>query len=938
MRVEIRLLGEVEVNFDDRLIDIGHARQWCVLAVLLIDANHPVSVDQLIERAWGSQRPQRVRNALYTYLSRLRQALASASVEIVRRPTGYVLTVDPLAVDLHRFRHLITQARASDNDTDALALFEQALKLWRGQAFATLDTPWLDTVRIDLEGQRLDAQLDRADLALRHGDHGLVLADLSAAAVRYPLDERLAGQLMLAHYRCGRQALALNLYEQIRIHLADELGADPSPPLQQLYQQILKADAALATPTPVVTIANPGLAGRSVPRQLPAPPRSFTGRARELAYLNALLAQGDGLPPATVAISAVAGTAGVGKTALAVHWAHQVRHRFPDGQLYVNLRGFDPAGAVMAPAEAVRGFLDALNVPPQRIPAGLDAQAGLYRSLLADKRVLVVLDNARDAGQVRPLLPGTPSAAVIVTSRNRLAGLIAADGAHPLALDLLSTTEARDLLTHRLGPGRVTAEPDAVNEIIVSCAWLPLALTIVAGRAATNPRFRLQSLAIELRHARDRLNVLADTDPAIDVRAVFSWSYHTLSEGAARLFRLLGMHPGPDISAAAAASLTGLPPPQIQPLLAELTHAHLVNEHQPGRYNFHDLLRAYAAEQIHSCAPVNERQAAIHRVLDHYLRTAYIAARLLHPTRDPISLCSPQPSVTPEDLRDYGQALAWFTAEHAVLLAVIDCAVTIGSYTHAWQLAWTLPTYFERLGHWHDWAATGHAGLEAARRLADPSAQARTHLDLARAYTRLGRHEDAERQLRRALDLYGQTGEQTGQGHAHLHLAWVYERRDGYADALHHCQRALALFLAVGNRAGQASALNNVGWFHARLGDYQQALIHCQQALTLLRELGNRGGQAATWDSLGYAHHHLGHHQQAITCYQHALDLFRSVGDRYEEATTLAHLGDTHYTTSDPEAARDAWQRALAVLDELDHPDADQVRAKLHGSDSATRT
>jgi tetratricopeptide (TPR) repeat protein len=658
----------------------------------------------------------------------------------------------------------------------------------------------------------------------------------------------------------------------------------------------------------------------------------FAGRSGELATLTGLL-RGRADAGGTVVISAIGGTAGVGKTALAVYWAHQVADRFPDGQLYVNLRGFDPAGQVMDPAEAVRRFLDALGVPPERIPADLDAQAALYRSHLAGRRMLVVLDNARDTAQVRPLLPGAPTCLVLVTSRNQLTGLIAADGAHPVSLDLLSAAEAWELLARRLGGDRVATEPEAVTEIITRCAHLPLALTIVAARAAVRLHVRLHLLADELRNTQQRWETLTGDDPTTDVRTVFSWSYQALTPDAARLFRLLGLHPGPDIAAPAVASLAGLPATVVRPLLAELTRTSLIVEHTPGRYTFHDLLRAYATHLTHRTDPDGQRRTATHRILDHYLHSAYTTDRLLEPARDTITLTPPQPGVTPEHPVNHRQALDWFTAERPVLLAAVDQAAATGFDTHAWQLTWTLWTFLYRRGHWHDQAAAGRTAVAAAGRLADPTAQAHAHRHLASAYTQLGCFDDAHTQLRHALDLYRQAGDQVGQAHTHNRLAHLQGRQGRPAQALDHARQALDVYQAAGHQSGQAQALNNIGWLHAQFGDYQQALTYCQQALTLLQELGDRHGQAGTWDSLGYAHHHLDHHTQAITCYQQALALFRDFGDRYEEATTLTNLGDTHHDAGNADAARDTWQQALTILTDLQHPDADAVRARLHDLD-----
>jgi DNA-binding SARP family transcriptional activator len=523
MGVEFGLLGDVEVRVDGGLVDVGHARQRCVLVVLVIKANHRVSVDQLVDRVWGDRAPRRARETLYNYLSRLRHALDPITeVDLVRQPGGYVLTVDPMAVDVHRFHRLVALARAADDQDRALVLFERALGLWRGEPFAGLDTAWLNALRGPLERDRFAVELDRTDLLLRRGQHGWLLGELSTRVGAHPLDERVAGQLMLALYQCGRQAEALEHFQRLRVRLAEDLGIDPGPGLRRCYEQILTADSALtALPaTPSKSVSAPP---RPVPRQLPAHTPHFVGRAAELRQLTTLLDTTTATTGGTVVITAIDGTAGIGKTALALHWAHQVAERFADGQLYVNLRGFDPSNPPVHPADALRGFLDAFEIPPERIPSSVDARAGLYRSLLTDRRVLIVLDNARDAEQVRPLLPASPTCLVVITSRNQLSGLIAQQGAHPVTLGVLSPQEARALLVGHLGPDRVSAEPRAVTDLIDHCARLPLALAIVAARAATHPGFALRMLAEELADERTRRDALDTGDPTTSVRTVFSW-------------------------------------------------------------------------------------------------------------------------------------------------------------------------------------------------------------------------------------------------------------------------------------------------------------------------------------------------------------------------------------------------------------------------------
>ncbi|HEV8556480.1 MAG TPA: BTAD domain-containing putative transcriptional regulator [Actinophytocola sp.] len=879
MTVEFRLLGDVAMYAGGQSVDIGHARQRCVLAALLVDANRVVPVTTLADRVWAGRHPRSARNALSGYVSRLRRLVTSTGgARLVRQPGGYLLTVDPLAVDLHRFRHLTALARSAPDGTEALTLLAEALRLWRGDAFATLDTPWLNGIRDALDAERLAAELDRNDLALDRGRHSSLLPELTARAATHALDERLAAQLMLALYRNGRQADALRHYEQLRLRLAEELGADPCPPVRQLHQRILAADPAL-TPTTG--------AGGLVPRQLPAPPAAFTGRAAELDRLDAILPAD---ASSTVDIAVVSGTAGVGKTALALHWAHRVAPRFPDGQLYVNLRGFDPTGSVLDPAEAIRGFLDAFAVPPPSIPAGLDAQTGLYRSLLAGKRALVVLDNARDVEQVRPLLPGTPGCLVLVTSRNRLTGLIADHGAHPLTLDLLSHTEARDLLAARAGAHRIAEEPAAANEIITRCARLPLALTITAARAATHPAFPLAGLAAELTSA----------GPLADLRAVFSWSYRTLSPAAARLFRLLGLHVGPELSAPAAGSLTGLPVAEVRPLLTELADAHLVTEHTPGRFTMHDLLYAYAIELTQAHDSGAERHRATNRMLEHYLHTAQVADRLLQPEGRPIRLTPTQAGVTPQHLADHEQAMSWLAAQHPALVEAVRRAEDAGVAT---QVSWTVATFFDRRSHWHTWAATGD-------------------------------YDEAHTHLCRALELFQARGDHAGRARTLLALDWIFGRQARFTEAVAYARQAYELYREIGDQLGQAKALNSIGWAGAQLAD-PAALDSCRQAVALHQLVGDQYGEAASWDSLGYAHHRLGAAAEALTCYRRALELHRTVGHRYDEAYVLVHIGEVHAATGEDRLAAETWQVALAILTELDHPDAQALRARLPGRDRA---
>jgi transcriptional regulator with XRE-family HTH domain len=658
-----------------------------------------------------------------------------------------------------------------------------------------------------------------------------------------------------------------------------------------------------------------------IPQQLPGDVAGFVGRAESLRTLDECLA-GSATDRAVV-ISAIEGMAGVGKTALAIHWAHRTANRFPDGQLYVNLRGFDPDGPAVAPGVALRGFLELLDVPAQRIPAGLDQQAALYRSVLAGKRMLVVLDNARDAAQVRPLLPGTGGCFALVTSRSILTGLVVANGARAIQLGLLSTVEAWELLAARLGADRVAAEPAAVDEIIRACGHLPLGLSVAAARAATESADRpLSMLAGQLRAAGSRLDAFATEDAATDVRSVFCWSYDRLSDPAARLFRLLSVHPGPDLTAAAAASVCGQPVREVRGLLADLTGAQLLSEYRPGRYAFHDLLRAYAAEQ----ADETDLQAARHRALDHYLHTASTADGELDPSREPTPLVKPSPGTTPEDVT--GRAMEWFTAEYPVLLAAVEMAERTGSGAHTWQLARALTTFQDRTGRWADMHRTETIAVAAARLAGDRCGQAHSLMNLTRAQLRAGDREAARSSVEEALSLYRRIGDRTGQASAHFNLALLLDEFGEHRAALRHARRAFDRLSELGHPF-RAKALGRISATYLALGDYRHAAEYARQGVELSRELGERPGEAIALARLGSAYQKLGRYGDAIAELSAALDVIRQLGDRYYEASVQEQLGDAHEAAGDRVAAEAAWRVAGDLLADLGRPDAARVREKL---------
>ncbi|HEU5333534.1 MAG TPA: BTAD domain-containing putative transcriptional regulator [Actinocrinis sp.] len=923
--MEFGVLGPLSVVVGGRAAPIASARQRAVLALLLRSANQTVSISRLIDAVWGGHPAKSVHNMVHTYTWRLRVMLVEdGERRLSTEPAGYRLRVEPGELDRSAFEQAAGRGRDALRRGDAAAAAEQlraALELWRGEPFAdvVLHDDDHDAELQHLAEARAAALEDRIEADLLLGRHESLVGELRQLALLHPLRERAAAQLMLACYRSGRQADALDAFAHIRAELAEELGLDPGRELRELHHRILRADPELLAPRE---------GGRIVPRQLPTSAGHFAGRSAELAELTALLDR-IGRSGGTAVISAIDGTAGIGKTALALHWGHRNLGSFPDGQLHVNLRGFGPEARPVTPAEAVRGFLDALAVPADRIPLGLDAQAALYRSLLADRRMLVVLDNASDADQIRPLLPAGPTCLALVTSRNPLTGLITSEGAWPVTLNLPTADEAREMLAARLGARRVAAEDKSVSALIELCARLPLALSIAAARAAVDPELTLADLVAQLEDARGRLDALDVGDVATDPRAVFSWSYRRLSAPAARLFRLLGLHSGPDISAAAAASLAALPAPAADGLLGELVGARLLDEHAPGRYTFHDLLRAYAAERARADDDAQEQRSALRRVLDHYLRSAHVAAEHVSPIRVPLTLPEAAPGITVESFADAPAAHAWLEAEHRALMAVLGLADAEHFDEHACVLPSILSNYFNQRGYLNDCLTIQQYTLAAARRLEDLSWQARAHRFIGLTHTRLDAYDDAYAELRNALDLYERIDDADGEASTRFTIGALLHRRGEYRASLDHVRRSLTLFEAADNRPKQAEALNAIGWLYSQVEEYEQALVHCRRALYLQRELGDRFGEAHTGDSIGFIYHHLGRHAQALACYQEALSLYRTIGDGLSQATTLNHIGDVHLDTGQPHAAERAWRQALEILDELGHPDAQGVRTKL---------
>ncbi|HEV2373902.1 MAG TPA: BTAD domain-containing putative transcriptional regulator [Streptosporangiaceae bacterium] len=922
--VECRLLGVVEIVVNGELADLGHPRQQAVLAVLLAELNRVVSIESLVDRVWGYNPPTTARNTLYAHVARLRRALpASAGILLSRRGPGYIVEADPEVVDLYRFRRLAADARAADDDRAANGLFAEALGLWRGPAFAGLASPWLDGLRVAADDEFLAVTVSHNDVRLRLGQHLELLGDLRRLTAAHPLDERLVGQLVLAAYRSGYRAEALDQYHQMRTRLSDELGVGPGPQLRCRYEQVLRDDPVLAGPVP----QHPRATGQ-VPAQLPHELSDFTGRHAELEALRALFAD-TGPANAIALISAIDGLPGVGKTALAVKFAHEVGGAFPDGQLHIDLRGFDPERGPVRADDALGYLLRGIGVPPEQVPLELDDKVGLYRSLLAEKRILIVLDNAATTDQVRPLLPGRGGTLTLVTSRNRLSGLVARDGARRITLGVLSTSEAAELLRRVVGHSRVSAEPDSASELARLCGHLPLALRLAAERAASCPSLSLSALADELMTERHRLDVLAVDDPASSMRAVFWWSYRQLPPAAARMFRILSLHPGPDISLHGAAALSGTPLTLARQQLGALTNTHLIEQDAPGRYHFHDLLRVYAAELALAEEPAQERRLAMRRVIGWYLHTADVAGRALVPQRRHPAFEPLDPSCTPLGLASHSEALEWCDAERANLVAVACQAHQIGSHQAAWKLPIMLWGYFTLRKPWADWLAMLQTGLEAAHQIGDMHGECAIVNNLGVLYNDRHQPTVAMTYYQRALELSRETGDSYAEVTAFNNLSSVCRNLARLSEASDYASQALLLARKIEDRWGECWAQNTLGEICCDSKRFEDALNHTRQALVLSREIGHRHDEGSALHTLGETNWRCHRFEAAQADLEQALAIRREISDRQGTAHTLTVLGEVMQHTGRAEEARHYWQEAVAIHEDLGEAQAAQLRARL---------
>jgi DNA-binding SARP family transcriptional activator/tetratricopeptide (TPR) repeat protein len=933
------VLGAVRAWRDGSEIDLGSPQQRAVLAVLLLRAGEHVRAEELIDALWPEDPPRSALGTIRTYVYRLRRLLGQ---QVIRSAgTAYIFHRPGDALDAARFKRsveLARRARADGDVTLAERYLGEGLALWQGTALADVPGRFAETQRALLEELRLTATEDSADDSLALGRHAEVIPGLVALTEEHPYRERPRALLMLGLYRAGRQAAALAVFDRVRQLFAAELGIDPGPQLRDLHLRILNADPALmelppASPAPADAepgAADPGAgppgtadgataAGSAAarefrvrPAQLPPDLPSFAGRTADIEFVAAGFTDEPG--PATVTI--IAGMAGVGKTTLAVHAAHLLADRFPDGQLYVDLRGFDASGMAMSPQDAVRQLLAGLEVPPERVPAHLEAQVGLYRSVLAGRRVLIVLDNARDAGQVRPLLPGARDCRVLVTSRDQLRSLIATDGARLVGLSPLSGQDARRTLVRRLGAPRVDAESEAAERIIALCAGLPLTLSLVAARAATRPSHSLSAIADELARSGNSLNALADSDLAVDARASLSLSYHALSSEAARLLRLSSVHPGAEVSRDAIASLAGVAAADAAAGLEELERVHLMSQPEPSRYATHDLVRDYAAE-LATTDPAAELAAARMRMLEHYRQSATMATLVLASDKRLGSGDDSLPGVTVADFTGIEEASRWFARTYPVLRVVFRQTVELGLPEHTWQLARALDPFHDRYGRWQDMENVHIAGLAAAEKLANPAMQAHSHRRLGQAFRLLGDLDRAMDHFERAQRLYTELGDRTEQAMNLHNFVAVFQARNSPREAMSHVLRALELSREAQDRRLQAIALNNLGWLHGIDGDHAAAIGCAGQAAALAEEIGSVNLCAQTRYTLGQCHYWAGDYERAAANLAESVTVFHDQHDPYREADALHWFAIAQARAGNTPSARRAWQRALVVLSDL---------------------
>jgi len=911
--VRFCVLGPVTLEVDGRTIPLPGTRERCLLGVLLLARRQPVPVERLIELLWADQPPADARAAVHTYMSRLRRALASAvsngrPMLLTQRGSGYRLDVEPVTVDLHRFERLVDDALRCTDPAGRARLLREALAMWRGPAMADIGPPALrDRVAGHLDELRLSALRRRIDTDLALGRHHEVLGELARLVAEHPFDEELIAQFMVALYRSGRRFEALDTYRRIRRRIIDDHGLEPGEHLHRLETAILRADPDLDL---VEAVRKPAVV---VPAQMPAPVAVFTGRDKCLDALDALVPDPDETPARTVVISAIAGTAGIGKTALAVHWGQRVADRFPDGQLFLDLRGY-AADPPLRPIDGLAWLLRSLGVPAEQVPVDAAEAAALYRSVVAGRRLLIILDNACDAEQVRPLLPGTPGCMVVLTSRDQLAGLAVTHGAHSIILDTLSPAEALTLLERVVGVDRIRAEPVASKALARLCGFMPLGLRIAGAHLLAQPQMAIARYVAKLNEG-DCLGALAiPGDPKTAVAAAFDLSYHRLPTQVQRLFRLLGLHPGIDFNAASAAALCRMAAAVTARGLDQLVVASLITTDGIGRYRLHDLLRLYTRRQSGLDDTAADREAARRRLLYWYLLSADTAADLINPTITRLGLPDSAEALDGAPFVDATAALDWLDAERANLVAAVQDAAEHGPRAIAWHLTDRLRWYLWSHRYTIEWVTCAEIGRAAAEADGDLAGQAAMRLSLSNLQFSQDNHRAAGDHATRALDAARKAGWTAGQSAALSALAITYREQGRLAESAQCFRQALALEHHAGNHTRAATILTGLGTMYRALGRLADSALHLDEAVALFRQHGSPPGLANAYESLGATLHLLGQFDRAAENLANALTMFRAAADPGSEAATRCSLAQLHRDAGRYRVALDHAEAALSLV------------------------
>ncbi len=906
--VAVRLLGTIEVTGPLGTAELAPGRQRALVGLLALEAGRVVSQHRLVDALWGEDPPRTAIRSLQSYVARVRRALETCGLPDTLRThdPGYVLHVDANDVDAYRFDGLRARARelaGRGELREAAVALRSSLDLWRaGPLTDGLIYGWGEAAALRLSEARLVATEELWEIELSLGHHGEALPELEHLAALHPTRERLIGQLMLAQHRSGRGTEALETYRRHRTLMIDELGVEPGLEVQRLHTAILQHDPAIA--------AADGLTQRR-PAQLPPPVGYFVGRETQVAQLDRLIAEESTEDEDPQPVVVICGPAGIGKTSLVTQWARRHPGRFSHGQIFVDLRGHDPATA-MSVDEAMSHLFGAMGLPAEAVPKGVAEQSTQLRSLLHDRRMLVVLDNAATTDQVLPMVPATRSCLLVVTSRNQLPGIAAHHRAVSLRLDLLNHDDSVRLLSKVLGPERTAREPEATARLAELCGHMPLALRIAAAKLAALGEHSIAGFAAELAN-QDRLDALSVEGDSRSLRAVLATAHRALAPGPALVFGRLGLHPGLVLGPHSAAALAGIGLRQARSALETLATAHLISEVASERYRFHDLVRLYAAE----CTPESERAAAIGRLFDWYLAVGAAANRLIDRGRDRVTPTFADPPQLPA-MPDAAAALSFLDGEQANLVPVAACAAQTGAPQAAWQLAYLMVGFLDLRGHTREREEMWRCGLEAAKAIGDPTTLGLAHSGLGLAHIRMRRFDEGLRRLEIAMDLMRSAGDKRGEGHAHNNIALVHTKRRRFREAAEAFQRALEIHEAGDHPLGVALALNNLGYVLSMMDDTGAALEHLTRGLSVARALDSSRIEAAVLRTIGNVHHHAGDHKQALYFLQQALDIKRQVHDDSYQVEALNDLSAIHAHAADWDAAIAAAKQALSLARTLD--------------------